>query len=139
MKDSTHAYDDIIGLPHPVSATRPHMARQDRAAQFSPFAALTGFGDEIAETGRLTDARIELDEEVKLALSEALRKAAADRMPVTLLHFVPDARKAGGAYVSTTGILKKLDETERLIILQDNSVIPIGDIVQVGAPETDNR
>ena len=98
-----HRYDDIINLPHHQSATRPHMSNYDRAAQFAPFAALTGYDDAVKETARLTDRRIELDEGEKAAIDQRLL-LVQERLPepteVTITYFVSDKRKAGGAYVS---------------------------------------
>lgn len=124
-------YNDIINLPHHVSATRPRMPMIDRAAQFSPFAALTGYDTAIKETGRLTDERIELSEESRTVLDrkqQLLMDNLADRPEVTVTHFVPDERKSGGAYVTVTGQVKKVDEFERLLILTDGTKIPLDEI-----------
>ena len=97
-----HRYDDIIHLPHHVSAKHPHMPASDRAAQFAPFAALTGLGAAITETGRLTDEKTELDENEMMALNETLNAFAArlDEHPVAMFtYFQPDEKKSGGAYV----------------------------------------
>ena len=99
-------YDDIINLPHHVSATRPRMSMIDRAAQFSPFAALTGYDAAIKETGRLTDRRIELTEDSRAAMDrkqQLLVENLADHPEVSVTYFVPDERKAGGAYITVTG------------------------------------
>lgn len=128
------AYDDIIHLPHHVSATRPHMSIIDRAAQFSPFAALTGFDAAITETGRLTDEKIELDEYEKVALNDKLNKIAEqlDSQPVvTITYFRPDDKKTGGAYVTTTGIVKKIDEYKRVIILSNKMEITLEDVLEI--------
>ena len=112
-------YEDIINLPHHVSKTRPQMSMLDRAAQFSPFAALTGYDAAIKETGRLTDEKIELDEDTKAALDmkQAYLIEMIDEQPeITIIYFLPDARKVGGAYVTVTGNLKRFDEYERLLI-----------------------
>ena len=106
-------YEDIINLPHHVSKTRPQMSMLDRAAQFSPFAALTGYDAAIKETGRLTDEKIELDEDTKAALDmkQAYLIEMIDEQPeITIIYFLPDARKVGGAYVTVTGNLKRFDE-----------------------------
>lgn len=127
-------YDDIIDLPHHVSKTRPQMPLKDRAAQFAPFAALTGFGAAIAETGRLTDERIELDEYEKAVLNDQLNvilERIKDRPVVTLTFFQPDKKKAGGAYVTVTEAVKKIDEYEHLVIMTDGRKIPIDDIVEI--------
>lgn len=129
--ENHHKYDDIIDLPHHVSATRPRMSMIDRAAQFSPFAALTGYDAAIKETGRLTDERIELSEESRAALDRKqhlLLDNLADRPEISVTYFVPDARKDGGAYVTVTGKVKKIDEFERLLILTDGTKIPLDEI-----------
>ena len=124
-------YNDIIDLPHHVSATRPRMSMIDRAAQFSPFAALTGYDAAIKETGRLTDARIELSEESRAALDRK-QKLLLDNLSgcpeVSVTYFVPDERKSGGAYVTVTGQVKKVDEFERLLILTEGTKIPLDEI-----------
>ena len=130
----THRYDDIINLPHHVSQKHAPMARADRAAQFAPYAALTGYDAVIRETGRLTDARIEPDEEALTALNMKFRllmDAMGDAPEITLLVFRPDARKAGGAYLSVTGRVRKVDEYARLMTLQDGTKIPMDDILDM--------
>lgn len=131
---NNHQYDDIIDLPHHVSATRPRMSMIDRAAQFSPFAALTGYDAAIKETGRLTDERIELSEERRIVLDrkqQLLLDNLADRPEVSVTYFVPDERKSGGAYVTVTGQVKKVDEFERLLILTDGTKIPLDEILDM--------
>ena len=127
-------YDDIISLPHHVSATRPQMSMIDRAAQFSPFAALTGYDAAIKETGRLTDEKIELDEESLNILNmkfQILVDSLADEPEVTFTYFKPDERKAGGAYVDVTGAVKKVDDFERLIVMQNGTKMPMDDILNI--------
>ena len=127
-------YDDIINLPHHVSKIRPQMSMLDRAAQFSPFAALTGYDAAIKETGRLTDEKIELDEEALTALDmkyQLLINALDDAPEVTITYFQPDERKAGGKYVSATGAVKKLDDFERRITMQDGAKIPMDDVLSI--------
>ena len=124
-------YDEIMGLPHHVSKTRPQMPLSDRAAQFAPFAALTGYDSAIKETGRLTDERIELDEEALTALNrkyQLLIEALDDAPEVTIIYFQPDERKAGGQYVSATGTVKKVDTFGRRILLQDGTRIPLDSV-----------
>lgn len=124
-------YDEIMGLPHHVSTTRPQMPMSDRAAQFAPFAALTGYDSAIKETGRLTDERIELDEEALTALDrkyQLLIEALDDAPEVTIIYFQPDERKAGGQYVSATGTVKKVDTFGRRILLQDGTRIPLDSV-----------
>ena len=124
-------YDEIMELPHHVSKTRPQMPMSDRAAQFAPFAALTGYDSAIKETGRLTDERIELDEEALAALDrkyQLLMDTLDDAPEVTIIYFQPDARKAGGQYVSATGTVKKVDTFGRRILLQDGTRIPLDSV-----------
>ena len=127
-------YDEIMGLPHHVSKTRPQMPMSDRAAQFAPFAALTGYDAAIKETGRLTDERIELDVEALSALDmkyQLLMEALDEAPEVTITYFQPDERKAGGKYVSAVGTVKKIDDFERLITMQDGTKIPMDDILSI--------
>ena len=124
-------YNEIINLPHHVSTTRPQMPLSDRAAQFAPFAALTGYDSAIKETGRLTDERIELDEEALTALNrkyQLLMDTLDDAPEVTIIYFQPDERKAGGQYVSATGTVKKVDTFGRRILLQDGTRIPLDSV-----------
>lgn len=121
MKDQ---YDDIINLPHHVSKTRPQMSMVDRAAQFSPFAALTGYDAAIKETGRLTDEKVNLSEEEKEALDrkqQILMEWLGDHPALTITFFVPDEKKSGGAYMTKSGNLKKIDEFERVMLLTDGT------------------
>lgn len=127
-------YEDIINLPHHVSKTRPQMPMSDRAAQFAPFAALTGYDAAIKETGRLTDDKIELEESSLNELNakiQLLREKLADAPEVTFTYFRPDDRKDGGAYLTITGTVKKLDDYERLLVLQDGTKVPIDDILDI--------
>ena len=136
----THKYDDIIDLPYPPTGlpTRPRMPIQDRAAQFAPFAALSGHGAAIRETARLTDQRIELEEDQLVVLNEQLQKImdrVGEHPEVSVLYFKPDGKKDGGAYVTVTGKVKKIDEIERTIVFVDKTVIPIGDILDISYPD----
>ena len=127
-------YNEIMGLPHHVSKTRPQMPMSDRAAQFAPFAALTGYDAAIKETGRLTDERIELDVEALSALDMKYQflMEALDKAPkVTITYFHPDERKAGGKYVSAVGAVKKIDDFERRITMQDGAKIPMDDVLSI--------
>jgi hypothetical protein len=129
-------YNDIIDLPHHQSATRPHMTLHDRAAQFSPFAALTGYDDAVKETARLTDNKEELDEYRKEELNERLSMIydTLDEQPeVSVTYFLPDKKKSGGAYVTVTGSVKKIDEYEHLVIMRDGTKIPIDDIYEISS------
>lgn len=130
----TKAYDDIIHLPHHVSATHPHMPVIDRAAQFSPFAALTGYEAAIKETARLTDEKVELDEYMKDALNDRLQ-IIADRLKehpeIAITYFQPDVKKNGGAYVTVSGRAKKIDEYKRVVVMSDGTVVPIDEIINI--------
>lgn len=125
------AYDDIINLPHPTSSRRPRMSMADRAAQFSPFAALVGHGAAIEETARLTDRKIELTEDEKNLLDEKLHLLLETGGEGVFTYYLPDERKDGGAYVTAEGAVKKVDPLERRVILKSGTAIPIGDILEV--------
>mgnify|MGYP000480865275 FL=1 len=127
-------YEDIINLPHHISTKRPQMSMLDRAAQFSPFAALTGYDAAIKETGRLTDEKIEMDEESLNMLNmkfQLLVEVLDENQEVSFTYFKPDERKAGGAYVTATGIVKKVDDYERLITMKDGTKIPMDDVYSI--------
>lgn len=129
-----HKYDDIINLPHHVSEKRARMSMTDRGAQFSPFAALVGYDAAIAETARLTDFRIELEESAKAALNETLRllaQAQKSNPEVTVTYFLPDERKSGGAYVRAKGRVKKVDAYRETLNLLEGLEIPFQDIYEV--------
>ena len=131
MTESETKYADIIGLPHHTSRTRPRMSVSARAAQFAPFAALTGYGAAVDETARLTDDRIVLDENAKAILDGKLQIIAehiAEHPNVTVTYFEPDKKKSGGAYISVTGRVKEIDEYERVVKLCDGVKIPIEQI-----------
>ena len=124
---SLHEYGDILDLPRPPSA-RPKMSRAERGAQFSPFAALTGYEAAVEETARLTDREIVLTEEAKAALDEKLQILAEhldDLHEVAITHFVPDARKAGGAYAVTVGIAREIDPIAGCIVMMDRQKIQV--------------
>ncbi len=127
-------YKDIINLPHKQSTKRPRMPLLDRAAQFAPFAALTGYDDAINETGRLTDEKTELSEENLNELNmkyQILVDKLDDEKIVSFTYFVPDGTKSGGAYITKQGIVKKVDDYERLITLYDSTKIPMDDILAI--------
>lgn len=127
-------YDDILDLPHHVSATRPQMSMKDRAAQFSPFAALTGYDAAIKETGRLTDQKVEMDAEALNVLNmkfQILIDRLVEEPEVTFIYFKPDERKDGGAYIDVTGIVKKVDKFERQIVMQSGTKIPMDDVLEI--------
>lgn len=129
-----HKYDDIINLPHPVSAKHPQMSLLDRAAQFSPFAALTGHNAAIRETERLTSEWVELDEDRKELLDERLQmirenlwsgKGEKHLPEITFTYFQPDEKKSGGAYLTISGKVKKIDEYRHHVILEDGTALVI--------------
>jgi len=127
-------YADIIDLPHHVSETHPQMSMHDRAAQFSPFAALTGYEAVVDEVGRLTESRLELDEQEIAELNRHLVEIASklDEHPqVTIRYFVPDERKHGGEYRTVSGAVKNISSTVRIVTMETGEVIPIDEIMSV--------
>ncbi len=129
-----HKYDDIINLPHPTSLRHPRMPLEDRAAQFATFAALTGHEATIKETARLTDEKEVLSDEVIAILNDKLNIIAENlgtEQTVRITYFVPDEKKSGGAYVTRFGIVKKIDYYERILIMTDSTVIPVGQISEI--------
>ena len=124
-------YEDIVDLPHHVSRKHPQPTMADRAARFTPFAAITGYEEMVLEEARVTDDRIEMDENSKAALNEKLNMILEfiDEQPeVSITYFEPDKRKAGGAYVTVTGTVKRIDEYEHLVIMTDGKKINIDEI-----------
>ena len=127
-------YEDIIELPHHVSTSRPRMSMHDRAAQFSPFAALTGHGAAIAETARLTDSFQELDEGMTERLDQKIRiirEKKDQENPVVITYFLPDKEKTGGKYISAEGRVKKVDEYHNIIVMSDGTRIPMERIIEI--------
>lgn len=132
MFSSTDKYNDIINMQHHVSKTHPQMSLKARSAQFAPFAALTGYGDVINETGRLTNEKIEIDDELKEILNEEIMKIKSKlskRLTISFTYFIPDAKKNGGKYVTVKGIVKKVNDNS--IILEDKTEILIEDIIDI--------
>ena len=125
------AYDDIIHLPHPTSPRHPRMRMIDRAAQFSPFQALSGFGSAIRETARVTGERVELTEDEKAVLDEKLRCLCETGGEAVFTWFLPDEKKDGGAYATNLGTIKKIDPLQGIVVLMDGTVIPIEDILEI--------
>ena len=127
-------YLDIINLPHHVSRNHPQMPMEARAAQFAPFAALTGYDAVIHETARLTDKQVELEEydndRLNRIFSELMDSLEKHPM-VTVSYFKPDEHKAGGAYMTVSGKLKKIDTYEQIMKMEDGTVIPIGSIMDL--------
>lgn len=131
-------YDDIIDLPHHVSGRHPQMSPLDRAAQFSPFAALTGHRAMIAETERLTRERAELNEdrreEIALQL-KMLREREEEKPEAVVTFFLPDEKKTGGSYQTVTGRIKKVDEYGKRIVMESGMTIPAEDIYEIVGKE----
>ncbi|MBQ3046334.1 MAG: hypothetical protein IJD49_10325 [Clostridia bacterium] len=125
-------YGDIISLPHHISDKRKRMSLHDRAAQFSPFAALTGHSDALSETARLTDSRAELDESEKELIDEKLHRLIQNpKTEAALICFMPDSRKSGGSYLRITGRFKKFDALRREIVISDGTAIPVDNIFDI--------
>lgn len=136
-KQSKWPYEDIVDLPHHVSPTRPQMSRADRAAQFSSFAALTGHDAAVRETARRTASRIDTaeDQRYELDLKQQLLAQVLPSQPeVTVTYFVPDTRKVGGAYVSVSGRLKRIDSRRRILLLDNGTEIPMDDVLELESP-----
>lgn len=124
-------YEDIVDLPHHISKKHPQPTMADRAARFAPFAAITGYEEMVLEEARVTDERIEMDESTKAALNEKLNMILefVDEQPeVSITYFEPDMRKAGGAYITVIGTVKRIDEYEHLVIMTDGKKINIYEI-----------
>lgn len=127
-------YDDIIQLPHPVSTKHPQMSIENRAGQFSPFAALTGYDAAIKETARLTDERIELDEDEKLRLEGKLRlvqEMLKEQPELLVTYYQSDHSKSGGSYLTVRGCVKKIDVYKQILILTEDIRIPVEDICKL--------
>lgn len=136
--EDTRKYDDIISLPHPVSDRHARMTNYDRAAQFSPFAALTGFDGEITEAARLTEAMVELTESRKEELNKKLQQLwtkLSCRPEIAVTYFQEDMKKSGGAYITRVGKLKKIDEYSYCLRLTDGTAIPITHILNIQETE----
>jgi len=134
MAPQKSRYDDIIHLPHPISPRHPRMSVRSRAAQFAPFAALSGYGDAIDETGRLTDRQILPDESEVSSLERRLQllwENLAAQPRAIFTYFRPDERKSGGAYFTVEGTVKKIDPIEKAVTLQRGTVIPMEDLLSV--------
>ena len=126
----TGKYNDIINLPHHVSTKYPKMSMMERAAQFSPFAALTGHGDAIEETARVTMDRKELDEQAKEDIFQNLQRMLEGNVEGVITYFIPDPRKDGGSYATLTGYAVKIDEVKNILTMKDGTAIPVADILE---------
>lgn len=134
IREEEHKYDDIINLPHHVSTRHPQMSLMNRAAQFSPFAALTGHDAAIQETARLTDSFAELDDDRKEQLDERLqliRETLSQHPEIQITYFQPDLKKNGGAYVTIRGKVKKIDEQCRQVLFTDGTAIPMDNLFSI--------
>lgn len=137
----TSKYDDIIHLPHPTSPWHPRMPAADRAAQFSPFAALSGHDDAIQETARLTNRKIELAEDEKIKLDRKMQTLIAmlsEQPEVVITYYVPDFNKDGGAYITYTGNLKKIDTINNTLFFTDGTMIAPEDVLSLDSPHIKN-
>ena len=129
-----HKYDDIMNLPHHQSKDRAHMSLHDRAAQFAPFAALSGHEEAIEETARLTDEKITLDETTIERINEKLYDISqhlSEKRNVAITYFRPDTKKRGGAYLTDIGTIKKMDETEKVILMDSGMKISMEQIIEI--------
>ena len=135
--ENPHRYDDMLDLPHHVSKVHPQMPMKNRAAQFSPFAALTGYDAAVRETERLTEERIELDESQKEEIAErvqTLLDMGRNAPEAAVTWFQPDAQKAGGAYITKTGRLLKYDAIGRILIMEDGTIVPLDNLYGIESP-----
>jgi len=129
-----HKYDDIINEPHHKSKKHPPMSLYARSAQFAPFAALTGYEEAVYETAREVESKIEIDDELKNILDskiQLMQEQIKKRSEVVFTYFVPDLNKNGGSYITITGIVKKIDTCNQIILLEDKTEIPINDIIDI--------
>ena len=129
-----HRYDDIMLLPHHQSSKRAHMSLYDRAAQFAPFAALTGHEAAIEETTRLTEEEIVLDDTMIASINERLYEISqhlSEKRKVSITYFRPDAKKQGGAYLTDVGSIQKIKEVDQLVIMDSGIVIKMEQIIKI--------
>ncbi len=131
--DAREKYKDIIDLPHHVSETRAQMPMRSRAAQFLPFAALSGYDEAVRESARRTREKIELAEDAREELDAALRRAVSEGAEVDVTYFVPDARKSGGEYVSVRGRIKRVDTLVGVLLMSGGEMISLEDVLSVDA------
>lgn len=131
-------YDSIIHNPHHVSKNRPQMALSDRAAQFAPFAALTGYDDMVKETARLVDEKRDMSEEQLMDLdfkTKYITEHIKDEPIVTITYFVPDSKKAGGKYITKEGKIKKFEKYNRFFVFTDGTIVPLADVWSIEGDE----
>lgn len=133
-KMKEYKYEDMLMMPHHQSSKRPHMTMRERAAQFAPFAALTGHDEAIVETARYVESKLELEEDVLVELDErlgTLKEKIKESPRVSITYFRPDMHKKGGTYITISGTLKKIDEYKQKLILEEGDQIAIRDIVRI--------
>lgn len=134
-------YSKLKNLTRPQYPDLPPMSIEDRAAQFSPFAAVVGYDDAVEETARYTDSMVELSEDEVVLLNGALarlRESIDEKPQIRVTYFVPDAKKDGGEYVSKTGIVKRIDEYENVLIFTDGDKVAVSSIIKVEFVDTEN-
>lgn len=124
-------YKDIINLPHYTSKKYPRMSIEKRAAQFSPFQALTGYEEKIMETKRITEEKIEITDELKQILNEQIKEKYINKKSIIITYFIKDKTKKGGTYKKEKGLIKKIDNYNKQIILENNKKIPINEIIDI--------
>lgn len=127
----TEKYKPLLDMPHHTSSDRPRMSREARAAQFAPFAALTGFEELVRETGRVTDSPVELTEERKGEIDLELRRAISTGAPTVVTYFAYDKHKSGGAYMQVVGRIQRFDEYRRTVVLYDEREVPIDTVKDI--------
>ena len=133
-KKEVHDYEEILYLPHPVSEKRMRMPMHKRAAQFSPFAALSGYKEAIAESNRYTEQRVELSEDMLTVLNERMQilsRHLEEKPVIEVTYFIPDARKSGGKFVTIEGNLIRIDHRKRVLIMESGEKIPVDDISNI--------
>ena len=138
MRISNEKYDDIINMSHHVSKKHPRMSLKNRSAQFAPFAALTGYEDEVEETARITDKKIEITDEVKSIINlklKTIQEKINTKPKVTITYFIPDSKKEGGSYKIVTSNVMKIDKYKQTIVLKDKTEIPINFITNINIEE----
>lgn len=136
MKRTIEMYEDIIDMPRPKSKTKKPMSLTERAAQFAPFAALSGHNEELRETARLTSDKIELDEMEKELLSVKLKTLESrlhEQINISISYFIKDPKKEGGKYITIDGTIKQIDMINQLIILTDKTKIPMDNVIEINS------
>lgn len=129
-----HKYDDIINLEHHVSTKHSRMSLENRSAQFAPFSALTGYEEAVKEEARVTESRIDIDEEAKIEVNEKLNyiiKHLDKNIIVSVTYFEKDKKKQGGSYKTIKGIIKKIDDSRKTIEMQTGEIIKIEELKKI--------